>query len=107
MLLFLWLHSRVGKSTLPPSLGHETRKGKDKVQSQHIGLFTAPCTHASTLTFFLLPPCISPSPLHSNFPATPSSAPCSPALGQGCACSTFCLSLGLQTRSTRGPRKLS
>lgn len=56
MLLFLWLHSWVGKSTLPPSLGHETCKGKDKVQSQPIRLFRARCTHTCTLAFFLLPP---------------------------------------------------
>lgn len=48
MLLSLWLHSRVGKSTPPPSLGHETHEGKDKVHSQPICPQPSPGTHAHT-----------------------------------------------------------
>lgn len=44
-----------GKFTLPPLLGHETCKGKDKVQSQPICLLTAQCTHTCTPAILLLP----------------------------------------------------
>lgn len=57
----------------------ESCEGKDKVQSQPICLFTAQCTPA----LFLLPSQCLPflSSQHSTFPATPSSAPSSLALG--------------------------
>lgn len=74
MLLFLQLHSQVGKPTLTPSLGHGTHQGKDKVQPQPF--------HACTSYFSCCPPA-PPFPIPTAQQLCWNSIPCSLQPGPG------------------------
>lgn len=75
MLLFLWLHSQVGKPTLTPSLGHGAHRGKDEVHPPAL-----PQVH---ILFFLLPSQLLPFPIPITEQLSWYSIPCSLQPGPG------------------------